>query len=326
MMASAQPEVESATCSAVPRRELVLAMEKIGRTLAEHRGKVTINGHTDARPFTSGDYDNWRLSTARAQSTYYMLVRGGLEEARVVSVAGFADRKLKRGDAFLLRVGRHSGAESVTVSGARTGNIRIMEGKDPQTGKRHFSFADSPKTLWLAAETKDQRKGLLPFGWLLVEIQPLDAPDQDWPELRELCEPRLQQARSFAARLEQQADRHARARAEAEQRRLQEIEQARKQADEEARETKEAAERQARLAAMSENARQVEALRARMGPANKGRRQGDQLYQQTNQLIKAAAGWSTEDRQLLRAAAVAIFEHLGLKKDDYKKLIRDLPL
>jgi|SRR5690606_3503630 len=84
--------------SAVPRRELVLAMEKIGRTLAEHRGKVTINGHTDARPFTSGDYDNWRLSTARAQSTYYMLVRGGLEEARVVSVAGFADRKLKRPD------------------------------------------------------------------------------------------------------------------------------------------------------------------------------------------------------------------------------------
>jgi chemotaxis protein MotB len=82
----------------VPRRQLVLAMEKIGRTLAEHQGKVTINGHTDARPFSNGKYDNWRLSTARAQATYYMLVRGGLDEARVRSVAGFADRRLKLPD------------------------------------------------------------------------------------------------------------------------------------------------------------------------------------------------------------------------------------
>ena len=84
--------------SAVPRRQLVLAMEKIGRTLAEHPGKVTINGHTDARPFSNGKYDNWRLSTARAQATYYMLVRGGLDEGRVRSVAGFADRRLKQPD------------------------------------------------------------------------------------------------------------------------------------------------------------------------------------------------------------------------------------
>lgn len=92
--------------SAVPRRQLVLAMEKIGRTLAEHRGKVTINGHTDARPFSNGKYDNWRLSTARAQSAYYMLVRGGLDEMRVRSVAGFADRRLKQPDDPLAAVNR----------------------------------------------------------------------------------------------------------------------------------------------------------------------------------------------------------------------------
>ena len=92
--------------SAVPRRQLVLAMEKIGRMLAEHQGKVTINGHTDARPFSNGKYDNWRLSTARAQATYYMLVRGGLDEARVRSVAGFADRRLKQPDAPLAAVNR----------------------------------------------------------------------------------------------------------------------------------------------------------------------------------------------------------------------------
>lgn len=81
--------------SAVPRRELILAMEKVARTINAHGGKVSINGHTDARPFRSGAYDNWRLSTARAHSAYYMLVRAGLDEKRVQEVAGFADRKLK---------------------------------------------------------------------------------------------------------------------------------------------------------------------------------------------------------------------------------------
>lgn len=230
-----------------------------------------------------------------------------------------AEAKIQRGDTFLLRVGRHSGAESVTVSGARNGNIRIMKGKGQPP-----EFADAAKTLWLAADTKDQRSGLLPFGWLLVEIQPLDGPEQDWPELKALCEPHLEQARAFAARLEQQAEKLAQARAQAERRRLEDAEQARKKAEEEVQKAREEAERQARWEAMSENARQVENLKVRMGPANKGRRQSDQLYQQTNQLIKSAVTWSTEDRQALKTVAVTVFEHLGLKKDDYKKLIRDL--
>lgn len=81
--------------SALPRRELVLAMEKIGKTLAAQKGTLTIGGHTDARPFRSDDYDNWRLSSARAHSAYYMLVRGGLDEARITEVSGHADRELK---------------------------------------------------------------------------------------------------------------------------------------------------------------------------------------------------------------------------------------
>ncbi|WP_349365646.1 MAG: MotB family protein [Nitratireductor rhodophyticola] len=81
--------------SAVPQRELVLAMDKIGQTLSEQAGKVSVRGHTDGRPFRSETYDNWRLSSARAQAAYYMLVRGGLDEMRIEQVAGFADRKLK---------------------------------------------------------------------------------------------------------------------------------------------------------------------------------------------------------------------------------------
>jgi chemotaxis protein MotB len=54
-----------------------------------------IRGHTDARPFKSANYDNWRLSHARAQMALYMLVRGGLDEKRIVRVEGHADREPK---------------------------------------------------------------------------------------------------------------------------------------------------------------------------------------------------------------------------------------
>jgi chemotaxis protein MotB len=81
--------------SAVPRKEMVLAMEKIGKILEGRPGAVAIRGHTDGRPFAGGKNDNWRLSMDRAQSAYYMLVRGGLEEKRVSQVSGFADRRLK---------------------------------------------------------------------------------------------------------------------------------------------------------------------------------------------------------------------------------------
>ena len=80
--------------SAVPKREMVLAMEKIGKILQTRQGQIAIRGHTDSRPFKSGG-DNWDLSVNRAHSAYFMLIRGGLDEKRVSQVTGFADRRLK---------------------------------------------------------------------------------------------------------------------------------------------------------------------------------------------------------------------------------------
>jgi len=80
--------------SAVPRHDMVVAMEKIGKILSQREGSVVIRGHTDARPFKGKGYDNWRLSTARAESAYYMLLRGGLDKERVAEISGYADRQL----------------------------------------------------------------------------------------------------------------------------------------------------------------------------------------------------------------------------------------
>jgi len=86
--------------SAVPRRELVLAMEKIGRIVQRPKRHDQHQWPHDARPFRSDTYDNWRLSTARAHSAYYMLVRGGVDERRITEVAGSptVSRRFQRSD------------------------------------------------------------------------------------------------------------------------------------------------------------------------------------------------------------------------------------
>ncbi len=81
--------------SAKPRPQLVLVMEKIGQVLSGRGGDIVIRGHTDSRPYKSGVYDNWRLSAARAQMAYYMLLRGGIEDQRFVAIEGRADRDPK---------------------------------------------------------------------------------------------------------------------------------------------------------------------------------------------------------------------------------------
>lgn len=84
--------------SAIPQKELVLAMEKIGAILKDKPGSIIIRGHTDVRPYRGGKGDNWSLSMDRAHAAYYMLVRGGLQEDRVKQMSGFADRRLQLPD------------------------------------------------------------------------------------------------------------------------------------------------------------------------------------------------------------------------------------
>lgn len=86
-------------------------------------------------------------------------------------------KRLNDGDAFLLRLGRHSGGEALTLNGVRS--IKIMQGR----GEKPI-WEKQPKTWWLAADDISNRQGLLPFGWVLVEIDPKepDTPLQQWLE------------------------------------------------------------------------------------------------------------------------------------------------
>ena len=70
-------------------RELLRA---IGSVLIEVPNRLTLEGHTDAQPFSAGDagYSNWELSSDRANASRRELVAGGLTEERVLRVQGLA--------------------------------------------------------------------------------------------------------------------------------------------------------------------------------------------------------------------------------------------
>jgi CRISPR-associated protein Csm5 len=70
----------------------------------------------------------------------------------------------KNQQAFLLRIGQHGGAESNTLEGLRHIKVKI---KDKPA---EYKYLPKPNTIWLAANHKDQQHDLLPFGWVIVEI------------------------------------------------------------------------------------------------------------------------------------------------------------
>lgn len=71
--------------------------------------------------------------------------------------------------AFVISLGRHSGAEAVTIEGNRY--IRIMKGKDRE-GRMRYEYLDHATTIWLASESPRPANngGLFPFGWAVIEV------------------------------------------------------------------------------------------------------------------------------------------------------------
>ncbi|AWN37615.1 MotB family protein [Methylobacterium radiodurans] len=84
--------------SAEPAPKVVRALERIAKILNARPGRIVVRGHTDGRPFRSETYDNWRLSSARAQMASYALVRAGLDEGRLERIEGYADRQPRNPD------------------------------------------------------------------------------------------------------------------------------------------------------------------------------------------------------------------------------------
>ena len=75
-------------------------LRAIGGVLREVPNKLTIEGHTDAKAFSSGDrgYSNWELSADRANASRRELIAGGLPGDKVLRVQGLAASMLYEKD------------------------------------------------------------------------------------------------------------------------------------------------------------------------------------------------------------------------------------
>ncbi|MNP03061.1 Motility protein B [compost metagenome] len=57
--------------------------------------KISISGHTDAKPYAgTGDFGNWELSANRANAARRALVAGGYPDTQVARVVGYASSSL----------------------------------------------------------------------------------------------------------------------------------------------------------------------------------------------------------------------------------------
>ncbi|MGN7872910.1 flagellar motor protein MotB [Roseateles sp. 22389] len=82
--------------SAVVKPYMRELLQELGNVLSEVPNRLTLEGHTDAQPFSAGErgYSNWELSADRANASRRELVAGGLPDARVLRVQGLASSKL----------------------------------------------------------------------------------------------------------------------------------------------------------------------------------------------------------------------------------------
>ncbi|MBY0500335.1 MAG: flagellar motor protein MotB [Nitrosomonas sp.] len=71
-------------------------LREIGKMLNEVTNKISLSGHTDAKPFPSGDkgYSNWELSADRANASRRELIVGGMDANKMLQVVGLSSAVL----------------------------------------------------------------------------------------------------------------------------------------------------------------------------------------------------------------------------------------
>ena len=122
-----RPMFDSASSDLKPYTKQIL--REIGPLLNKVENHITLSGHTDATPFAGGDrgFGNWELSTNRANASRREMVMGGLEDAKVMRVIGFASTVLYDKEQPLSAINRRI---SIVVMNKRTEEAILSDGKE----------------------------------------------------------------------------------------------------------------------------------------------------------------------------------------------------
>ncbi len=276
------------------------------------RGSLTLHDPSSVRPnnkkLPKADLQWSMQDIAKACNAFYVDLL--IKETEALKDRGYLDlnwysqlmqmleqgwvKRLNEGEAFLLRLGRHSGAEALTLNGVR--NIRIMKGRGQPP-----SWESKPKTWWLASDTTNSYEGLLPFGWVLVEMNPqqVDSGLKDWleksyPDMQDWMQAQNQKQLDLKTKAEQL---HAKQRAEeqAEQQRLE------KQRLQEQKE-------QERLASLSPLEQELEAFLQAIQPAEHDTRLLQELEKDR---------WQGDDAKIVATKIKSLMEESGKWMPDF---------
>ncbi|MGN6388529.1 MAG: flagellar motor protein MotB [Burkholderiaceae bacterium] len=120
-----RPMFELAKAELQPYTKEIL--HEIGRALNEVPNRISLSGHTDAKPYSTGEkgYSNWELSADRANASRRELIAGGMDEAKILRVVGLSSAVLfDKNDPFnpanrriSIIVMNHKTEESITREG-----------------------------------------------------------------------------------------------------------------------------------------------------------------------------------------------------------------
>jgi chemotaxis protein MotB len=82
--------------SAKPTPALIDMLKLLSQELGKLPNNISIEGHTDSKPYSAlRTYDNWDLSSDRANEARRMMQNEGLRPGQVKQVRGFADQRLR---------------------------------------------------------------------------------------------------------------------------------------------------------------------------------------------------------------------------------------
>ena len=122
-----RPMFDSASSELKPYTKQIL--REIGPLLNKVDNRISLSGHTDATPYAGGDrgFGNWELSTNRANASRREMVAGGLDDAKVMRVVGFASTVLFDKTQPLSATNRRI---SIVVLNKRTEEAILSDGRE----------------------------------------------------------------------------------------------------------------------------------------------------------------------------------------------------
>jgi chemotaxis protein MotB len=82
--------------SVKPTPALIDLLKVLSAELGKLPNNISIEGHTDSKPFSGNKaYDNWDLSSDRANEARRIMQANGIQPSQVSQVRGFADQRLR---------------------------------------------------------------------------------------------------------------------------------------------------------------------------------------------------------------------------------------